>query len=440
MISVRKQWVRIILVISGLIILINSLFISLFVTTTFNDFLSTEYKYNIQQLEEFSIRAIDDEYPRYLINVELRSRLADPIYEIMLFDGDGDLITSAVSDAAIDYKYGFKQVSKSLYDNDGEYLGYLVVNVVGNVVYFEASKAFIEQLIIVNVLGFIFIGLLAYLVTNFIAKRTSKELEGIARNALLIDKGEAKFNKLSNINEIKTIQLALSDFDTKLKLKASSRKQLVDELIHQTRTPLTILKSHVEAYQDGIISMDEYEVKIFLEQISQIESIISNIGSMIETSNEQTKLNLECFEIDDLIANVVLGMKLSFEKHDISLITTLVKAKVVSDQYLLTQVFYNLLTNTLKYSPEQTKVEVSTYTDKTNYYIVIKDEGYGISEEQLPYIFDAYYQVDPKQKGEGIGLYVVKANLALLNASIKVDSKLGEGTTFTISLPKTNNC
>jgi two-component system, OmpR family, sensor histidine kinase BaeS len=212
---------------------------------------------------------------------------------------------------------------------------------------------------------------------------------------------------------------------------------MVDQLVHQTKTPLTILKSHVEAIEDGVIQISKEELAIFQDQIDHLNNILSNMSTMIDAEKESEILTLETVDIHPLLNQIILGLRSQFDKKGIELkLVSTTKVKLMTDPYKLSQVLYNLLTNAYKYT-EKGRVEISVKEDKDTLSISISDTGIGIEPTEISNIFDAYYRGASVTKipGEGIGLYVVKENLNQLNATIDVQSTLGKGSTFTIKLP-----
>jgi two-component system, OmpR family, sensor histidine kinase BaeS len=294
------------------------------------------------------------------------------------------------------------------------------------------SRLFINSLIST---GFAIV--ITLLVGAYISKRMSKDLTDTAQFASNIQIGNPLENKLSSIKEINQIQNSLNDLNTRLKIKQKSRKTMVDQLVHQTKTPLTILKSHVEAIEDGVIQISKEELAIFQDQIDHLNNILSNMSTMIDAEKESEILTLETVDIHQLLNQIILGLRSQFDKKGIELkLISTTKVKLLTDPYKLSQVLYNLLTNAYKYT-EKGRVEISVKEDKNTLSISISDTGIGIEPTEISNIFNAYYRGASVTKipGEGIGLYVVKENLNQLNATIDVQSTFGKGSTFTIKLP-----
>ena len=247
--------------------------------------------------------------------------------------------------------------------------------------------------------------------------------------------------KESGVKEIRIIQHKLDMLQAKLSLKQKSMKRLIDEMIHQTRTPLTILKTKLEGIDDGVILMDKNVINICEEQIKNITYIISNIGNMIEAEKEIEIINLERFQIDKMIDQIITGMKTQFERKGIDLVCkTNISEPIYTDRNLLSQCIYNILTNAYKYTQPGGSVEVEYFFTDDNINIVVRDTGTGIKKDELEKIFEPYYRGSSSNnsKGEGIGLYIARENVRKIGGSISAASTEGKGSEFTIRLPLNN--
>ena len=111
--------------------------------------------------------------------------------------------------------------------------------------------------------------------------------------------------------------------------------------------------------------------------------------------------------------------------------------KIVSDENLLSNVWNNLLSNAIKFSDDNGKISINLTKDDNNAIVSIKDYGCGIKEEDIPYIFDKFYQTEKSHniEGNGLGLALVKKIVTLLNGSVTVNSIINEGSEFIVTLP-----
>ncbi len=273
------------------------------------------------------------------------------------------------------------------------------------------------------------------------SKTLSRSLKGTAVYAQNLQQGRGAISIddiSTSIAEISTIQDSLVNLDNRLKIKQKSRKTLIDNMVHQTRTPLTILKSHLEGIEDGIMNLDADELKILYTQIDNITEVIANMSGMIDAAKEIVDLSIEEISIPALLQKVSAGFSSQFSKKDLALsVQQDPPITIISDRFLLSQILYNLLSNAQKYSNAEGEVSIR-YTKKEDSLLIrISDTGIGIRKERLPNIFDAYYRAYSSQEvnGEGLGLFIVKENMILLDGTISVESDEGIGTVFTLELP-----
>lgn len=222
------------------------------------------------------------------------------------------------------------------------------------------------------------------------------------------------------------------------------KSDFIGVLSHDIKTPLSRIKSMVDLLSTDT-SMFKYEQKMALVQIekSQIEltNFIDNMVQMSLLEGGGLSLKLRTGDINKLITEVVNSLKFQAQDKNIQIVTDL--EPIFSfrfDPILVKQILINILENAVKYSPNNTKVFV-TSEDKTNETIIqFKDEGMGISKTDLPLIFDRYFRTKSAKttsvKSSGLGLYLAREFTKLHNGRIDAKSEVGKGSTFTLRLPK----
>jgi signal transduction histidine kinase len=162
------------------------------------------------------------------------------------------------------------------------------------------------------------------------------------------------------------------------------------------------------------------------------------MGRAIDTQKESAEVRFEKFDFSRSIKQIMDGSRIQFNKKDLELLLkNNEKAIVCTDKYLLAQSIYNLLTNAYKFTPPGGKVEVSYEMDDMMLIISVKDSGIGISTEEMPKLFEAYFRAANVYDipGEGLGLYIAMDNVKRLGGDISVESEKGHGSRFTIRLP-----
>jgi two-component system, OmpR family, sensor histidine kinase BaeS len=448
--SIRKLWLIVLTLVATLSIAINALILTSLTDRYFKTYLNETYEEHIDQMITYVAGSLKEEtISLRQMAIELESHLDTPIVKIKLYGPQGALLVQ-VEDRDYDrkdmgrmgmmdfmFRIGEEEVDSFDIMDNGVLLGKLNITKQSSVESSVIAMMFKSRLFINSLISTGFAIVITLLVGAYISKRMSKDLTDTAQFASNIQIGNPIENKPSSIKEINQIQNSLHDLNTRLRLKQKSRKTLIDQLIHQSKTPLTILKSHVEAIEDGVIQISKEELAIFQNQIDHLNNILSNMSTMIDAEKEREILTLETVDIHQLLNQIILGLRSQFDKKGIELkLISTTKVKLMTDPYKLSQVLYNLLTNAYKYT-EKGRVEISVKEDKDTLSISITDTGIGIEPSEISNIFNAYYRGASVTKipGEGIGLYVVKENLNQLNATIEVQSTFGKGSTFTIKLP-----
>lgn len=448
--SIRKLWLIVLILVATLSIAINALILTSLTDRYFKTYLSETYDEHIDQMITYIASSLNEEnFSLRQMAIELESHLDDPIVKIKLYGPQGALLV-LVEDRDYDrpdmgrmdmmdfmFRIGEEEVDSFDIIDNGVLLGKLNITKQSSAESSVIAMMFKSRLFINSLISTGFAIVITLLVGAYISKRMSKDLTETAQLASNIQIGNPLENKPSSIKEINQIQNSLHDLNTRLKIKQKSRKTMVDQLVHQTKTPLTILKSHVEAIEDGVIQISKEELAIFQDQIDHLNNILSNMSTMIDAEKESEILTLETVDIHQLLNQIILGLRSQFDKKGIELkLISTTKVKLMTDPYKLSQVIYNLLTNAYKYT-EKGRVEISVKEDEDTLSISISDTGIGIEPSEISNIFNAYYRGTSVTKilGEGIGLYVVKENLNQLGGTIDVQSTLGKGSTFTIKLP-----
>lgn len=446
--TIRKLLLSFFIGISILIISINTGILASLTSRYFSDYLDKNYQTHLNQIIKYTEKVINNKNTSFnQMAMELETHLNDPIIGIKLYSVSGDLLVDVNSNYHIASEQMMNHMKSLRPENEvesykiitkGNAQGTLIITKYSSLEDSIMAKMFKKALILNSLFSLIIVLIIAIVVGSFISKKISKSIEETEILANEMEIGIDVSNRKTFISEISRLQQRLYDLNTRLRIKQKSRKSLIDQLMHQTGTPLTILKTHIEGIEDGFIELGEKELSVWKNQVENLEAIIMNIGGMIDANKEENKLDVEEFEVSELINQIIAGLKPQFEKKNISL-NLLSKKKIYmkSDQYKLSQIFYNLLTNSFKYTLKDGFVNINYKEENKRLILSIEDSGLGICDFDKEKIFDAYYRSSNAHniKGEGIGLFVVKENLNLLNGTITVNSELNKGSNFIINIP-----
>ncbi|MCF6349161.1 MAG: HAMP domain-containing histidine kinase [Flavobacteriaceae bacterium] len=234
---------------------------------------------------------------------------------------------------------------------------------------------------------------------------------------------------VENIEEIKSVDVL--------------RRELVANVSHDLRTPLTVMQGYIETLQIKKDNLNEVQNKEYLDiikkSIKQLTQLVSQLFEYSKLEAKQVKPQKEPFAITDLVYDIQTKYELIAKEKNINLSTEFIDQTplVFADIGLVERAIQNLMDNALKFTPDKGKIKIIINHDNENVIIKIKDSGPGISKEDQKYIFERFRQTESKQKksGIGLGLAIVKKIMELHETNIKIISKPNEGSTFEFYLP-----
>jgi two-component system phosphate regulon sensor histidine kinase PhoR len=294
---------------------------------------------------------------------------------------------------------------------------------------------------------------LIYFLTLFLIERfILRKIKILYRTVSSVNKIPAS-KKLNEPNLFEKLRDQVVQYSTEKKteleqLKANEqfRKEFLGNVSHELKTPLFSIQGYVDILLDGGIEDTEVN-KRYLEKISsnsdRLIEIVEDLILISQVESNQLKLNITNFSIYELCLEVIESLEVLASKKRIKInikdekhIHFLVKG----DKQKLYQVIHNLIENAIFYTPNGSKVDIRFFDLEYQILVEISDNGDGIEEIHRPRLFERFYRVDSdrnrKKGGSGLGLSIVKKILEAHGHSIKVDSEIGKGTTFSFTLSK----
>lgn len=406
--------------------------------------LSEQYsdnKWDYKGMEKISSNALDkgiivalyDKEDKEIMNIEKNSK--DKCNRIMNF-----------IKSSMEGKYGsttsqFEPVYYPLIKS-GEKIGEVRVKFYGPIFYMQNELVFLD---IVNkiILGIGVLLILASTVIGFIISRSiTRPINKLMTKAKYISKGEydKKIEINTDILEINDLINSINNLSQSIKEQENIRKRLTGDISHELKTPLTNIQSHLEAMIDGIWEPTEERLLSVKEEAERLSSLVSDMQKLNKYDESSIKLKKDNVNISDIICFVIFqfsnlakskNIKIEYEKKNINL---------YCDKDKITQALVNILSNAIRYSNEGSTIFIEERLKDNKVIISIEDQGIGISEEDLKYVFERFYRADKSRTratgGTGIGLTIVKSIVSSHGGEVKLESKLGEGSKFTIILPK----
>ncbi|MFD9625021.1 two-component system histidine kinase PnpS [Peribacillus muralis] len=249
---------------------------------------------------------------------------------------------------------------------------------------------------------------------------------------------------IGNHDEWKGILLIFHDI-TELKRLEQMRKDFVANVSHELRTPITSIKGFSETLLDGALK-DEKTLKhflsIILKESDRLQELIQELLNLSKMEQQEFVLKAGVVDITKVLGEIqeMLMGKLKEKEVSLKIIASQDPVFIEGESDRIKQVFINLITNALTYTPNEGSVTVNVIENEQTVDIVVQDSGIGIEEKELPRIFERFYRIDKARSrdsgGTGIGLAIVKHIIEVHKGKIKVESKPGKGTTFTVTLNK----
>lgn len=347
--------------------------------------------------------------------------------------------------------------------NGSELQGYLYVIVAGEraeTTFNRVDKGRKVQLSMVLLFGailFLFVvmlGIFAYFTRPL--RRLNRDIQALKEVGF--DKNKVKLTSWMNNSNNEVHQLGnafeqmvnqINDQLTLLQESDKQRRELLADFSHDLRTPLASLQGYIEtiSIQGDKVSEEQREqyIATALKNAYQLKGLIDQIFELAHLEGGQVSLNYETFNLAEILYDVVAKFSLQTSQKDINVLivpeSSLIQVR--SDIGKLERVLSNLLENAIRHTAEGGEIIIEIQDiNQQECQLSITDNGTGIKEEEVSYIFDTRYRasnaIQDKQKHTGLGLAITKKLLELLHIDIKVSSKLNVGTCFWFNLPKVN--
>lgn len=288
----------------------------------------------------------------------------------------------------------------------------------------------------------IFSLILSLLFGTVMSKRLVSPIARVINTAKAISKGfySDRIKEKSNTREINQLTVTINDLAENMEKQEILRKRLTGDVAHELRTPLATLQSHLEAMMDGIWPADSERLKSCHEEIVRISKMVGDLEKLARYESENFVLNMDTFDISELAKRQIHNFESEFLSKGLELKLTGADCRVYADKDKISQVLVNLLSNALKYTPEGGMVVINIQYNDVNTEISVTDNGPGIPDEDLPYIFERFYRADKSRNkltgGSGIGLTICKSIVLAHGGSINLHSNISKGTKFTFTIPK----
>ena len=296
-----------------------------------------------------------------------------------------------------------------------------------------------EQLIYITVI----LIELAFIVTLFISKRISRPITSITNTAKRFAAGDYDMDfKGEGYKEVEELSDVLNNAKNEVRKVSDLRKDLIANISHDLRTPLTMVKAYAEMIRD--LSGDNPEkrsehVQIIIDEADRLSALVNNLLELSKLESGNMELELSDFSIVDKLNDCMTRYTLLIEQNGYDIKYEPDEDRIITaDAGKLDQVIYNFINNAVNYTGDNKVIRIRQINKPDCVRVEVVDNGNGISKDMLPLVFDRYYR-DAKVKraivGTGLGLSICKEILKQHGFAFGVSSTEGEGSTFWFEAP-----
>ncbi len=294
------------------------------------------------------------------------------------------------------------------------------------------------QLVCVTIIMII----LAFILSIFIARKIANPIIHIndAAKALATNSDEIVFSG-KGYREIEELSRTLSYASTELTKTESFRRELIANVSHDLRTPLTLISGYAEMMRDLPGENNPENTQIIIDEANRLTALVNDMLDLSKLQAGTQKMDKHIYNFTQNVQETMLryaaltekeGYQITFDYDE--------EVEIEADELKMSQVVYNLINNAINYTGEDKIVAVHQKIVDNKVRIEVVDTGAGIAKENIPYIWDRYYKVDKTHRratiGTGLGLSIVRNILEAHHATYGVESELTKGSTFWFEIPR----
>ncbi len=306
----------------------------------------------------------------------------------------------------------------------------------------DPDRAFLSAVNRSVLFGALIAGLAAVAFTLATSSRILKPVERLTDAARRMERGDLSVQvDIDSEDEIGQLAHAFNSMAGSLAQQETLRRNLVSDVAHELRTPLTNLRGYLEASRDGLIIPDAALVNNLYEETMLLQRLVLDLQDLAQVDAGQLTLLSTPTDLGGLLEQAATMFQVQAQEKGVTVVADAPGdlPVVTVDPERIAQVLRNLVSNAIAHTPAGGAVTLSAHADAHEVTVAVSDTGEGISPEHLPHVFDRFYRVDPSRTrqtgGAGLGLAIVRQLVLAHGGSVAVESKPGEGSVFTFTLP-----
>jgi len=304
------------------------------------------------------------------------------------------------------------------------------------------SSTYVLQAINIIIAFHLFFGSMM-LIGLFYRKKEIAKVKSILDAIRRISKGDfsVKLDEQAEYREFKQIVESVNELAGELGRMEMMRQDFISNVSHEIQSPLTSIRGFTEALRNSQLNEGQrgHYLDIIEGESRRLSQMSDNMLKLSSLESDRSSFEHSRFRLDRLLQSNVLATEPQWLGKQIEIELDLKEIYIEGVEELLSQVWVNLLNNSIKFTPVNGRIWVKLTADEEGAKVIIADSGVGISKEDLPYIFDRFYKADKSRNrnagGSGLGLSIVRKIVDIHRGQISVESQPEQGTQFTVFIP-----
>ncbi len=283
---------------------------------------------------------------------------------------------------------------------------------------------------------------LALIVARWLARGMTQPLRDMARAARQMERGDYRQRVVTaSRDEVGQLAVAFNRMSSELESLEQVRRDLMANVSHELKTPISALRAHLENLLDGVERPEPRTLQVMLAQSERLGRLVDQLLELSRLESGEIPLHREPVRLRPLVARVLSEIDVTRQRHDVELAQEVPEdlPPVFADAERVHQVLFNLLDNAVRFTPAGGRISVSASGHNGSVDVAVRDTGPGIAPEHLPRVFERFYRVDTSRSrdegGTGIGLAIARSVVEAHGGRIWAESEPGKGSTFTFELP-----
>ena len=363
--------------------------------------------------------------------------------DILLADANGKIVYDSAAEMD-GRRLSSRERSKALpiTRSDGSVIGYLLLSMPRE----WTTTGRLEQQFLSGMRNILITGAalavgLGLIVGAFLSQRLTAPLQRLAAAARAVAGGDLNHKvTVEGSAEISEVGRAFNEMTTALSESERQRRNMVADVAHELRTPLSVIQGNLRAILDDVYELDKEEISRLYDESRLLGRLVDDLRELALADAGQLRLSPRATDLAPVIQDSIENLVLGAEAQEVNLTASLPDdlPKVQADPDRVSQVLRNLLVNALRYTPAGGSVTVSASSDDGLVEVAVADTGVGIDPEALPHIFERFWRADParaRMGSTGLGLSIAQSLIEAQGGRIWAESAPGQGSTFRFTLP-----